>query len=209
MDFAYRFHTAFVNLDPGESMSFALAPMTAGVIVVKIERLSGGGTDYPGDHPWHDGSSPMEHVDWNLVGDPADPRIGEGPGGGLRATARRGPSGPDLGAGKAPEITAELMYGDDVVQSKAGANIFYSMPAAGSAWWLRMTRADDGSTDRRRYRVYGQYPSVLPLVDRRVPARFVQSGLDRNWNDGHQYLEMLRAENKVVQYRWDEKLAAL
>ena len=210
MDFAYRAHTAFVNLDPGESMRFALAPMTAGVIVMKIERLSGGGTDYPGDHPPRPGSSPREHVDWNLAGDPAEPRIdGRPPDRALRATVRRAPPGPGLGSGTAPEITAELMYGDDVVQTKAGANIFYTIPAAGAAWWLRMTRADDGSTDRRRYRVYAQYPSVLPLVDRRVPARFVQTGLDRNWNDGHQYLEMLRVEGKVVQYRWDAKLAEL
>src|SRR5215831_19149516 len=66
MDFAYRSHTAFVNLDAGESMSFALAPMTAGWLKISIERLSGGGTDYPGDHPPRPGSSPREHVDWNF-----------------------------------------------------------------------------------------------------------------------------------------------
>ena len=103
MDFAYRTHTAFVNLDPWESMRFALAPMTAGVIVIKIDRLSGGGTDYPGDHPARPGSSPREHVDWNFAGDPAEPRTdGRPPDRALRATARRAPTGPGLGIGTAP-----------------------------------------------------------------------------------------------------------
>ena len=38
--------------------------------------------------------------------------------------------------------------------------------------------------------------------------QFLERGFDLNWNRS-KYLEMLRRENKVIQYRWDEKLSAL
>jgi hypothetical protein len=80
MDFAYRIHTAFADLDPGESTRFARAPVTAGKTVMKIGRL-GGGTDRPGDFRQYDGAPPMEDADWKFAGDPAEPRIDGCPGG--------------------------------------------------------------------------------------------------------------------------------
>ena len=50
MQFAYRMHKAFINLDPGGVMHFALPPTTGGVILIKAEHVTVGGTDHPGDH---------------------------------------------------------------------------------------------------------------------------------------------------------------
>ena len=49
---------------------------------------------------------------------------------------------------------------------------------------------------------------MLPQIDRRIPMSFLQRGFEENWNQAG-FLEMLRIENKVIQYRWHPKLSQL
>ncbi|HET9428405.1 MAG TPA: alkaline phosphatase family protein [Allosphingosinicella sp.] len=105
----------------------------------------------------------------------------------------------------------ELFYGTQLVQTApGGSNVFYQLHNSSSILSVRISRAvDPNLNDRRRYQIRAEYMSVLPLEERRIPLAFLQAGFDQNWNDGYQYLEMLRIENKLVQWRWDPKLSSL
>ena len=227
MQFAYRMHKAFVNLDPDESMHFALPPMTSGTIVIKAKHTTVGGTDQPGDHGAPGGGGggrgAWGHIDLSRLADLNLLRREDGrriePG--RRASRRRrprdvfDPTNPDFdfgidgGSGPPSELTFELMSGDEVVQTRTGKNILYEMSGSHAGLSLRITRkAVVGQPERRRYQIDAQYPSVLPQVDRRIPMSLLQRGFKENWNDA-KFLEMLRIENKVLQYRWDRKLSDL
>ncbi len=223
MPFAYRTHAAFVNLDPGGSMHFRLPPTTPGVVVIKGTFYSVGAVDQPGDHVGGGTPpAPPPEIDWGTLGDLRELRLRGRLERGRRASIGRRVGGGPLdetildpvvdGGGSRPagELIFELMHGDQVAQRKEdGHNIFYDSAASSASWSLRITRKPDTSNDRRRYRIDATYPSVLPLLDRRIPLSFMQRGFDQNWNDGHQYLQELWIENNIVNYRWDEKFSWL
>ena len=231
MQFAYRMHKAFINLDPGGSMHFALPPTTGGVIVIKADHTTVGGTDHPGDHTTASGGGRGDGgrggvwggFDAERLRDLVTVRRDDGrrvePG--RRASRRRrpreifDPTNPDFdfeidgSSGPPAELTMELMLGNQVVQSKTGQNILYETSGARAGWSLRITRkVVVNQNERRRYRIDAQYPSVLPQIDRRIPMSFLQRGFEENWNQAG-FLEMLRIENKLVQYRWHHKLSDL
>jgi phospholipase C len=220
MQFADRTHTAFVNLDPGEAMHFRLPPTTPGRIIIKGRCILVGGTDVSGDHS-SSGTipGPVPGVDWSILGnldelrgrERLEPgrrqqpgRIGEGA---LDATILE----PEVEPGSRPagELIFELFYGDQVAQRKEGQPIDHDYPSSAASWSLRITRKPDTSTDRRRYGIVAKYPSVLPLLDRRIPMSSMRYGFDQNWNDGHQYLEELWIENNIINWRLDEHLSSL
>jgi phospholipase C len=214
MSFTYRSHKAFVNLDPGDALHFALPPMTPGTLLIKAEWIRIGQTDQPGDHP---GTRPgrVRNIDWGRLRNLTEPTRTVPA---WRASARRPPQGafdpgslpPEVGGDSGPpgEITFELFYGDQLVQKKEGHPILFEVPAS-AVYSLRISRAPDPNGERRRYRIDAQYPSVLPQVDRRIPMAFLQQGFDRNWNNDQSYLEMVRIENQLLQYRLSYKLSAL
>jgi phospholipase C len=217
--FVYRAHKAFVNLDAGNSLHFDLPPTTDGPIVIKVERITVGGTDQPGDHPTGStgGGSPRL-INWDRLRDREALRVRGRIEPGPRTSVRRAPIGqpdetlldPEISGGTAdaPEITMELLHGADVVQTKTGGNIFYPGQSS-SLWTLRVSRASDNSTDRRRYRIDAQYPSVLPLADRRIPMHLLQRAVDEYWNDGHKYLERLSLNKHSLFFQWDSQLSDL
>ncbi|MGE0152022.1 MAG: alkaline phosphatase family protein [Reyranellaceae bacterium] len=229
MQFAYRMHKAFINLDPGGSMHFALPPTTGGVILIKADHTTVGGTDQPGDHSasggggggggrgvW--GTLNLDRLhDMQLLRREDGRRVEPG----RRASRRRrpreafDPTNPEFdfevdgSSGPPAELTMELMLGNQVVQSRTGQNILYETTGARAGWSLRVTRkVVVNQNERRRYRIDAQYPSVLPQLDRRIPMGFLQRGFEQNWNEAG-FLEMLRIENKLIQYRWHPKLSEL
>ncbi|HUG64255.1 MAG TPA: alkaline phosphatase family protein [Gaiellaceae bacterium] len=220
MPFAYRAHAAFVNLDPGELMHFDLPPTTAGVILIRGTFYPGSGTDFPGDHSGGGTiPGPVPRMDWNRLGNLEELR-GDGLEVGRRATIARRPAEgldanvlePEIGGGSRPagELVFELFYGDQVAQQKEdGHPIFYETASSAASWSLRITRKLDTSTDRRRFRIDAIYPSVLPLLDRRIPMSTLRRGFEQNWNDGHQYVEELWIENNIVNWRFDKKVSTL
>jgi phospholipase C len=221
MPFTYRMHKAFVNLDPGGSMQFRLPPMTAGPLLIRVSGITVGGTDQPGDHsPGGGMPGPIAQVDRDRLSDLDEMRrnrwIAPGPSAStvLHGAVTEDDSGiPDPVGGTAPasEITLELMQRDQSIRQRAGGqNLLHHMPVwpGGAGLWLKVSRQADGSSSRRRYLIYAQYPSVLPLVDYRAPLAFWKRGFDENWNKAN-YLEMLQVEAKVLQYRLDRKLALL
>jgi phospholipase C len=222
MPFTYRMHKAFVNLDSGGSMQFRLPPMTKGPLLIRVRRITVGETDQPGDHsPSGALPGPAARVDWDRLGDLDEMRRNRWITPGLNAsTMLHGtvleddsgiPDPPGGGIAPAPEITLELMQRDQSIQQRAGGqNLLHHMPTwpGGAGLWLKVSRQADGSSDRRRYMIDAQYPSVLPLVDYRAPLAFWKRGFDENWNKAN-YFEMLQVEAKVVQYRLDRKLSLL
>ncbi|MDK1376793.1 MULTISPECIES: alkaline phosphatase family protein [unclassified Sinorhizobium] len=222
MPFTYRMHKAFVNLDSGGSMQFRLPPMTEGPLLIKIRRITVGETDQPGDHsPSGIMPGPLARVGQDRISDLDEMRRSKwiAPGFSasavLHGTALEDDSGiPDpLGGGSGPaaEITLELMQRDQLIQQRTGGNnLLHHMPVwpGGAGLWLKVSRQADGSSDRRRYMIDAQYPSVLPLVSYRAPLAFWKRGFEENWNKA-KYFEMLQVEARVVQYRLDRKLSLL
>ena len=84
----------------------------------------------------------------------------------------------------------------------------HQTPNSGDIWALRVSRARDGSLERRRYRIEVQYPSVLPVLTRTIPMRFFSRGFARNW-DSNPYIAWAYLEGNRLAYKWDAQFAAL
>jgi phospholipase C len=210
--FAYRTHDALFELDPGESKTWRLPPMTPGHIVL--------GSFYAMPPDWTPGtierSTPARGPRGVGVGGPiGEPVVGTGDDeiGRERDESRVPADGlevrDDLGGSYGPtlELTLELLRGGQVVAADLN-HIHHETPNAGDIWGLRVSRRLDGSIDQRRYRLEAQYPSTLPVETRRVPLRFFNRGFEENWNS-NPYLEWAYLEGNVFSYQWNVEFATL
>jgi len=143
MDFVGRSHDAFVNLNPGDSLSFRFPFTTLGRIQIEA-HYAGELTDLPGDHPNNEGAdnstsrikSSKYSFDINRPLARDDGTIGD-PGGGT----------PGGTTGRANEIKIELLYADNLEKSALGF-LAHEPVHESEAWVLRVTRVVDGSLDR-------------------------------------------------------------
>lgn len=118
----------------------------------------------------------------------------------------------DIGGSFGPtvELTLELLRGGHVVPdlNPQSHTILFESPNAGDIWALRITRNQDGSLERRRYRIHAQYPSVLPILTRTIPMGFFSRGFAKNW-DSNPYIAWAYLEGGLLAYKWDEQFALL
>lgn len=211
MAFAYRKHEALFELNPGESQTWRLPPMTPGDIII--------GSFYAMPPDWRPGtierSSPVSGPRGvgaeSVIGEPVV-ATGDGSIARERDESRLPVEGidiRDIGGSFGPtlELTLELLRGGQVVDSQPN-HIHHVTPNAGDIWTLRVTRRVDGSLDRRRYRVEAQYPSSLPIETRRVPLQFFRRGFEENWNS-NPYLEWAYLQGNVLSYTWNLQFADL
>jgi phospholipase C len=119
---------------------------------------------------------------------------------------------PDIGGSFGPtmELTLELLRGGHVVPdlNPQSHTILHQTPNSGDIWALRVSRKQDGSLERRRYRIHVQYPSVLPVLTRTIPMGFFNRGFARNW-DNTGYIAWAYLEGGLLAYKWDEQFALL
>jgi phospholipase C len=227
MAFAYRVREAFIELNPGESGAWRLPPMTPGTIVIgsyyamppgwSASSGGGGGTSPHAGHGFH------HDVTGVLIGGveavavappPLEPihldqphHLHLPPTGTLGDDLTVDPG--DVGGSFGPtmELTLELLRGGQPM-ANALNHIAQNTPHSGDIWSLRVTRKQDGSLERRRYRIHIQYPSVLPLETRRIPVGFFTRGFSANWND-NPYLDWIQLRDDVLSYQWKQQFALL
>lgn len=219
MAYAYRTHEAFIELNPGETGTWRLPPMTEGPIIVSsfyamvpgssgslgsgagsgghIARGTRGGVTVAdvggaGVDP-SDGAVARDQPRFPTHGSLVDLEVLDGDGGGS--------TGPTM------ELTLELLRGGQVVATHIN-HILHETLNAGDIWALRVARKQDGSLERRRYKIRVQYPSVLPSEVRRIPLRFFTRGFSENWND-NPYLEYVQLKDNMLSYKWKDQFAAL
>jgi phospholipase C len=215
MEYAYRVRDALIEMNPGEVGIWRLPPMTPGSIIIKTYyAMPAGWSGGAGGSPRSTRSNPVG-AGRGMV---REGGLGAGDVGTMARDARPWQPGigggleidpGDLGGsfGETMELTLELLRVGSPVA--VGLNhILHGTPNSGDIWALRITRKNDGSLDRRRYRVHVQYPSVLPLEVRRVPIGFLNRGFDANWND-NPYLDWIQIRDNVLSYQWDRDFAAL
>jgi hypothetical protein len=237
MTFAYRTHEAFIELGPGEAGLWRLPPMTPGTIIIKsfyampsgwhsstpaTPSEHGSGTPHhgPGGARLHPPLGGME-VDPEVV----SPATSDAGGGTIHLHQPHSPThggigglgdldvlDPDIGGSFGPtmEITLELLRGGHVVPDVNPQNhtVLHQTPNSGDIWALRVSRKQDGSLERRRYKIHVQYPSVLPVLTRTIPIGFFSRGFAKNW-DTNPYIAWAYLEGSHLAYKWDEQFADL
>lgn len=224
MDFAYRSHDVFVEFNPGETKTWRLPPMTPGAIIISSVYAMP-----PGWHPTssstpteHHGPGGVHHGHGGSVGGPvAEPEVALPGDGTVHLDQPAFPThgnldtlilDPDGGGSIGPtmELVLELLRGGQPVTdvNPQVHTILHKTLNSGDIWTLRISRKQDGSMDRRRYRIHAQYPSYLPLEVRRIPMRFFRRGFEENWNSGP-YIEWAYIKDNVLSYQWDRQFAAL
>lgn len=193
LQYASRRREEFIDLQPGERKAWRLPPCTRGFINIAIHYA---------------GSSSNEGSGGSDVPDPG------------WIARYRTPAGPgyvfenEVGgeSGLASELTLVLSNGSNVIaQSDAnhpGSVTFdaSNFEGPGADWILQVTRPNFGATTSQRYRVTVVYPSVLPVITRKISASFFERGFKENWND-NPYLEQVQIRDNRVTYVWNKQFA--
>jgi phospholipase C len=189
-DTAYRENSAGIIISAGEIRTYRLPRMSPGELIVRARNATiilppGGGTPLPPRPPSGPGG-PGE----GAGGMPPLHRAAPVAGPPTLAHAQRMPTDPGGGSGPpqlASELTMELLHGGQVVGSSRDSILAQTPSEGDDTWELRVSLDTAATTTPARYEISLQYPSMLPLLTRRVPLSYLQYGFNENWN-GRNYL---------------------
>jgi phospholipase C len=120
----------------------------------------------------------------------------------------RAPGNGGGGAGSTPigDLMIDLLHGDELVASGTNSLPLQQTPSDGDdTWRVRMQLAPNTSAGTYNYGVDLMFPSVLPILTRRIPLAFFQQGFDNNWN-GRNYISISFEENNLL-IHFDPELA--
>lgn len=218
MAFAYQSHEAFFELNPGETKIWRLPPITPGTVILSsFYAMPPGWTGRSStDEERRDNlSGPGRHA--SEVGPLRDARVST-TGGGVARDQPITPTHGTLGelevldegggsSGPTMELTLELLMGRQVVANHHN-HILHQTPNSGDIWSLRISRKQDGSLERRRYRLHAAYPSMLAQETRRIPLRFFKRGFHEIWNTAP-YIDWAYIKDNILSYHWNPQFAAL
>lgn len=201
MEYAYRTHNALIELDPGETGEWLLPPATRGRMIIKSyyamppgwKSSTEGGTTRRARPIGPRGGGRWPFPGRGLGDGIFDPGTGPGEGGGS--------------FGQTLELDLELFQVGHQVATGNG-KIDFDAQHEGDIWALRIKRRDDGSLERRRYRIEAQYYSVLPMEERRIPMGFFTRGFDLNWNAAPA-IKWVELEDNCLVYEWNSDFARL
>ncbi|MEO8001300.1 MAG: alkaline phosphatase family protein [Arenimonas sp.] len=200
-----------VDLMPGESHYYHLPPMSPGPVLVNITYIPNfHGGPILRSAP---GATTPSHPAGSAAGDPGV--IARAP---LRTPRRGGVLGTgifdiDVGTidpGEQPspatDITVELFLGTQLVGSHAN-HLFPQVPTFDDSRYLKITRKTGGN-GKSKYGIELNYPSQLPVLERRIPMAFFRKGFDENWNQ-HPYIENFRIDGTKITINFDDQFAKL
>ncbi len=189
-----------IELVPGQVRSYRLPTMTAGVFFVHTKRIydqvpTPGG--FPPGSPIHSTSPPgsggqIQPVRSHLV---------DVSGGLVPIHADAQPAAPT----QPGEIITELFHGDQLIQTTAGGLQQSTPSGTDSTWRLRLQLAPGSPEETYKYRIEVMYPSILPLLTRRIPLGFFRQGFNDNWN-GRNYVYVDINSDKIF-IHFDQELA--
>jgi phospholipase C len=160
-DTAYRGNSAGIIISAGEVRTYRLPRMSPGELIVRARNATI--VLPPG------GGTPPLPPQAKAPTKPTDPGGGSGP--------------PQL----ASELTMELLHSGQVVGSSRDSIVAQTPSEGDGTWELRVSLDTAATTTPARYEISLQYPSMLPLLTRRVPLSYLQYGFNENWN-GRNYL---------------------
>jgi len=189
-DTAYRKNSAGIIISAGEVRTYRLPRMSPGELVVHARNATivlppGGGMPIPPRPPGGSGQPGGGGGGMSPVHRAAS---GNSPVALLLAQAK--PTDPGGGSGPpqlASELTMDLLHGGQVVGSNLDSILAQTPSEGDDTWELRVSLDPAAATTPARYEISVQYPSMLPLLTRRVPLSYLQYGFNENWN-GRNYL---------------------
>ncbi|TXH67751.1 MAG: hypothetical protein E6Q88_10405, partial [Lysobacteraceae bacterium] len=106
----------------------------------------------------------------------------------------------------ATDIDIELLRGTTKVGSGTH-HIGVDVTTFDDARYIKITRRVTGATTAKRYSVEVNYPSQLPILERRIPLGFFRKGFEENWNQ-HPYLSF-RLDGEYFTINFDQQFAQL
>jgi phospholipase C len=221
-DFAPRSHDALIDLAIGDERLYRLPPVARGWMHVRAYHADV--FTRPGPGPAPAAPAPQERAhrvatpamarriddDGGPPVDDGGPPVGDGGGpgdGGGTALPRDNDSGgTHADMSPADNLQLDLLLGDQVVAAH-GNHVMAASPNHTDAWRLRVRRVpihdDDLRPNPAKFLIETGYTSQLPIIERRVPARFFHDAFGLNWN-AQQYVYGAVNQSKVfINYRED------
>lgn len=199
-----------IELSPGEAGLWRLPTMTPGTIIIKsfYAMPSGWRPSTPATPSEHGSGTPHDGTGGAGLHPPPEGMGADRP---PRIHRDRGPPGSsgglddldiDIGGSYGPtmELSLDLLRGGHVVPNVNPQNhtILHQTPNSGDIWALRVGRKQDGSLERRRYKIHVQYSSVLPVLTRTIPLGFFSRGFLKERRLLSDLLRVSRATSEKV-----------
>jgi phospholipase C len=176
---AYRLNSAGIDISVGETRTYRLPQMSEGEFIVRARNATVAFADTP------------------TVADPGTGGSAEQP---LKQHPQGGPGGgPVLHPELPSELLMELLHGGQLVDSSHETMLTQTPSDGDDTWELRVSLDPTATTTPARYEVTVQYPSMLPILTRRVPLRYLQYGFNENWNDRDYIFATLEGSGLTVQ----------
>lgn len=204
-EYARRTHHTTVRLEPGETRTYRLPPMTPGAVVVDASVASvvipirrGALPGLPARRAVTGATSLRDRAGVSGADLGLDIRLG----------TILDDGGSDLPTGPTPptDLAMELVYGSRVVGTSS-AHILFNASTKDDARELRLTRRAGGS-GTATYVIEVNYPSVLPIIERRIAPSAFQRAFDANWNQ-HQYVRFEVSPDYHLHVTFDEPFRLL
>ena len=209
--YAYWSRSTQVSLRPGDLLTYRLPTMMPGEFLLKSSlQIILPGTAQPS--PPGLGGTP---------GQPPMPRqvLRSGPAlqgiDGIRASAGSvfaapgDPGSPGTGTvpPQAEDLVMELFHGDQLVATGYNALPLQQTPSEGdNTWRVRLQLGPGTPPATYNFNVDLMFPSMMPILTRRIPLAFFQQGFENNWN-GRNYVSIAFEENNLL-IHFDPELAS-
>jgi hypothetical protein len=143
--YAYATQSTSIEILPGEIKTYRLSVMMPGYFQVRATRLE----QLP-------------------LGPPKQPSFESGPLG--------QPTPPPMFAApfsQPGDLVMDLFHGEQLVNSSGGLAIQTTLSMGDNTWWVRFQLADGSlETETYLYSVEVMFPSLLPILTRRIPMSF-------------------------------------
>jgi phospholipase C len=116
-----------------------------------------------------------------------------------------GGGGPHGGGSPARNLELELRLGP-ATMARHGSVVLSESPNHTDAWRLHIRRPEqlnDLTPNPGRYQIETTYVSQLPILERRVPARFFHDGFELNWNQQQYVFGYVEGSKVFIYFRED------
>jgi phospholipase C len=105
------------------------------------------------------------------------------------------------------DLVMDLFHGDQIVASGSnGLPLQHTLSNGDDTWRLRLQLGPGSPAGNYSFTINLMFPSMLPILTRRIPLDFFQQGFDDNWN-GRNYIS-ITFENSKIWIHFDPEVAS-